>query len=379
MKKGVVLEINHHYVTVLTPEGDFIRTRKLPQNYHVGEEIYFYPAEFSQEPRFNFLAKVKNFKVVAILPAVLILGIFFLPFYSQQQVSAYMSIDVNPSIELGLNDELEVVGIEAYNEEGQKIIGKLTEWKWEDVIVVTNMILAEIEKQGFLQEQHEVVISTTNKKDEEFETVLEETVSEVAQKAAVEEELDVTVVTATEEERQNAVELGITPGLYKQQNHSVKQGIHVKEKLSNKPVQQSQPPSDNQKQNTDEKVDKLKPKQQTEVQQKVSSPTIPKNGNTNKDNKETKANHGQEKKQQNIDIQEKAQKNNGKNQGNSENAQKNHRKKEEHKVNNQNNNKSPKEKVNQNRGNQDQNGNSRNKNDQIKRVNGNDKGNQRFQ
>ncbi|MCM3586223.1 anti-sigma factor domain-containing protein [Mesobacillus maritimus] len=379
MKKGVVLEINHHYVTVLTPEGDFIRTRKLPQNYHVGEEIYFYPAEFSQEPRFNFLAKVKNFKVVAILPAVLILGIFFLPFYSQQQVSAYMSIDVNPSIELGLNDELEVVGIEAYNEEGQKIIGKLTEWKWEDVIVVTNMILAEIEKQGFLQEQHEVVISTTNKKDEEFETVLEETVSEVAQQAAVEEELDVTVVTATEEERQNAVELGITPGLYKQQNHSVKQGIHVKEKLSNKPVQQSQPPSDNQKQNTDEKVDKLKPKQQTEVQQKVSSPTIPKNGNTNKDNKETKANYGQEKKQQNIDIQEKAQKNNGKNQGNSENAQKNHRKKEEHKVNNQNNNKSPKEKVNQNRGNQDQNGNSRNKNDQIKRVNGNDKGNQRFQ
>lgn len=42
MRKGVILEINDLYLTLLTPEGEFLRARKLQQDYQVGEEIHFF-------------------------------------------------------------------------------------------------------------------------------------------------------------------------------------------------------------------------------------------------------------------------------------------------------------------------------------------------
>ena len=40
MKKGVVLSVNKFSITLLTPDGEFDKSRRLHRNYEIGEEIY---------------------------------------------------------------------------------------------------------------------------------------------------------------------------------------------------------------------------------------------------------------------------------------------------------------------------------------------------
>jgi Anti-sigma factor N-terminus len=216
MKKGVILEVKERYVTLLTPDGEFMKTRKLQQDYQIGEELYFYPIETEEGKKAKFLTSLKGMKGrVILLSFVMFLAVFLFPVYESRQAYAYMSIDVNPSIELGLNEKLLVISVVAFNQEGEEILEKITDWKQERAAVVATQILNEIEGQGYLNQEREVLISTVNTENQSTDIELEETVEEI-QKVTDEDELVVTVVNATLEERENAVKQGLTTGVYKQ-------------------------------------------------------------------------------------------------------------------------------------------------------------------
>ncbi|GAE46488.1 hypothetical protein JCM21738_3395 [Mesobacillus boroniphilus JCM 21738] len=155
MRKGVILEINDLYLTLLTPEGEFLRARKLQQDYQVGEEIHFFPETLTvKKKRFN-LSFLNSFKArsTALAALFMIAMTALVPAYQDGQVYAYMSIDVNPSIELAVNDDLKVLRMTGYNPEGEKIIGELKDWKKKDAAVVAEMIIEEIKDEGFLKEK----------------------------------------------------------------------------------------------------------------------------------------------------------------------------------------------------------------------------------
>jgi hypothetical protein len=219
MKKGVILEVDHDFVTLLTPEGEFMRTRKREQDYHIGEEISFFPVESDRPPawqtwqRFLRLSKVRAAVIAAVL---LFCTTAILPVYQSNQVYAYMSIDVNPSIELGLNQMLKVVTLIAYNEEGDRILSKLENWKKEDAASVAEKILDEIEVQGYLQKEKNVLIATANSQGQvETAEQLEETIEEI-KVAGKTENLEVMVLAGTAAEREAAKKQGLSMGLYKQ-------------------------------------------------------------------------------------------------------------------------------------------------------------------
>lgn len=221
MKKGVILEIKERYVTLLTPDGEFMRTRKLQQDYQIGEELYFYPMEAEVGKTAKVLTSLRGMKGrLILLSLVMFLAVVLFPVYESRQAYAYMSIDVNPSIELGLNEKLLVVSMEAFNQEGEEIIDKMTDWKQERAVVVATQILNEMEGMGYLNQDREVLISTVNSENQTVDIELEETVKEI-QKVTVEEELVVTVLTATPEERENAVKQGISAGVYKQKQEPI--------------------------------------------------------------------------------------------------------------------------------------------------------------
>jgi hypothetical protein len=223
MKKGVILEVKDRYVTLLTPDGEFMRTRKLQQDYQIGEELYFYPMETEEGNRANVLTSLRGMKGrLILLSLVMFLAVVLFPIYESRPAYAYMSIDVNPSIELGLNDELQVISMEAFNQEGEEILDKMTDWKQERAVVVATQILNELEGMGYLNQEKEVLISTVNSNNTSTNVELEEAVKEI-QEVTDEEELVVTVVTATPEERENAVKQGITAGVYKQKQEPQKE------------------------------------------------------------------------------------------------------------------------------------------------------------
>ncbi|MBT2697000.1 anti-sigma factor domain-containing protein [Bacillus sp. ISL-40] len=235
MKKGVVMEIDDAFLTLLTPEGEFLHAKRQNQPYAIGEEIHFFPIESGKTS--NHLNTLKNvFKlkpVWALMAALFIfLGSFF-PMYQNNKAYAYMSIDVNPSIELSINKKMQVVEITGYNKEGKEIISQLNKWEKEDVSKVAQTILAEMKKEGYLNTKENIIISTVRTKEAEgkIDKKLQENIDEI--KASVnKQKLEITVLKATESEWKKAHKLGITTGKYKKNKvqGSINQNMKTKDK-----------------------------------------------------------------------------------------------------------------------------------------------------
>nr|WP_160687977.1 hypothetical protein [Clostridium sp. C2-6-12] len=127
---------------------------------------------------------------------------------------AYVSVDINPSVELGVNAFDTVVSVEAYNEDGKNVLEgtNLVNSKIDDAVstVVTNAI-----KEGYIKEDGssaiEITTATDKEKvadelDEELKGKVDKTLDDNNKEAKVESEK---VALARRDE---ARKLGITPG-----------------------------------------------------------------------------------------------------------------------------------------------------------------------
>ncbi|MBW6410086.1 anti-sigma-I factor RsgI family protein [Clostridium weizhouense] len=152
-----------------------------------------------------------------ILSAALIVGIMTVGIggYSYATTpKAYVSLDINPSVELGVNAFDKVVSVEGYNEDGEKILEN------EDLInenindAVEELISNAIEN-GYVTPDNEAVISITTATDdiamsEELQSSLENVTNEVLENNNIEAEIQEDNVAL--QRREEARQLGITPG-----------------------------------------------------------------------------------------------------------------------------------------------------------------------
>jgi hypothetical protein len=215
MKKGIIMEVNDSLLTLLTPDGQFLQARKQDHPYVLGEEILFTPISKKKSALVNRFIGVKQLSIAAAA-LFLFLG-SLIPVYQSNKAYAYMSIDVNPSIELGINKQMEVVKLTAFNPDGEKIISHIGVWKKKGVTDIAQMVLKEIKKEGYLNEKHSMVISTvrTENREEKTEEQLTKNMGEIKEMAK-ENNLQVTVINGTEKEMEKAHQLGITTGKYKE-------------------------------------------------------------------------------------------------------------------------------------------------------------------
>ncbi|KON89340.1 hypothetical protein AF332_22695 [Sporosarcina globispora] len=236
MKTGIIMEINERFLTLLTPEGEFLRARKQDRAYVIGQEIEFFPIELKTGKKSYSLSNINLFRGKGLLAgafALMLAIVSFLPFLQNDEVYAYMSIDVNPSIELGVNQEYRVVELVPYNEEGERIIQSIENWKKKSIHEVADKILFQIKEQGYFKEKREVVIAAVyteenNEMDERIQAELAD-IKEAAQK----EKLEVTLLEASEEEREAAIEKGLTPGLYKENKLKAEDNKNKKSEAAN--------------------------------------------------------------------------------------------------------------------------------------------------
>jgi hypothetical protein len=233
VKKGVIMEVDERFLTLLTPEGEFLRARNQKQDYLIGEEIDFFPLSENKKKKSLFFNLTPGKALPAAACAVIIAAASLIPFNNSDDVYAYMSIDVNPSIELAVNNELEVIDLEAYNVEGKNILSEIKDWEHQEVSVVTTNIIEEIREQGFFENHDKVVISTVydDKKALKVKQQLEANIAEIEEKIE-KENLQLTVVKATKQERKAAHKEGISTGVYKEKHQRAEE--KVKEELEGK-------------------------------------------------------------------------------------------------------------------------------------------------
>ncbi len=228
MKKGVILEIEGRFMTMLTPEGEFLRALNTEGHHQIGEEIYFYPVENAEKDGkglFSRLAARKKLIAAAALACLLVLSLV-IPFNNSSEVYAYMTIDVNPSIELGVDKELSVVELHSYNREGRELLSLMEDWKGKSAGYVTRKIIGLAQQQGYLREHEEMIIASVLKNEVSKNSTESQKLNsqvESIKETAEAENLEVKVVEATEGEREKAKEKGLTAGKFKEKEIERKQ------------------------------------------------------------------------------------------------------------------------------------------------------------
>ncbi|RFB18153.1 hypothetical protein DZB84_04340 [Bacillus sp. HNG] len=215
MKKGIVMDVNDEYITMLTPDGEFVKAKHLKESYEIGEEMSFFPinerVSHTSNRRF-FQVKKWRYALASSLVAILLLSLF-IPFSSNDEVYAYMSIDINPSFEVGLDENLQVVSLEALNDEAKELLESIPDWKNSTLDSITEKIIQHSKDNGYLNDGKQVLITTVvadthnQKVDQELQQGIEEIKAEYEK-----EQIAVTSVTSTVETRNAAKEKGMSTG-----------------------------------------------------------------------------------------------------------------------------------------------------------------------
>jgi len=239
MKKGVILSMDKHFLTLLTPEGEFHRSKKQEALYEIGKEIYFFPYDVNKSKAPLRFFYTRPAFVSAIVSILLILS--FLPSYFNEKVFAYVTIDINPSIEISLNENLRVVDLYGINKKGLVVIEKIRNWENTDVSTMTTMIVKATKDSGYANNKHQILVSATLLKNDQVLTKkLDKKLEEISKQQVV-PEVDVKIIKATVNERSKAKEQGISTGTYienKRKKDHQKKGQDNKKSI---PVKESSP------------------------------------------------------------------------------------------------------------------------------------------
>jgi hypothetical protein len=199
--RGLVLEVNKNNVLVLTRDGRF---KNLPRRgrVEVGSE-YSYGTYF---PR-------AQLAVAAVM--LLALASVLLPLQGRMAPAAYITLDINPSVELVVNSSQRVIGVEALNEDGAKLIGELR-LKGENLQYAIEALLRTAEEQDYLV--NDVVVASSPAPGNESlnmaeinEKITQVTNDYISSKTAP---VRVTVLSTNQEIREEARENGLSTGKF---------------------------------------------------------------------------------------------------------------------------------------------------------------------
>ncbi|WP_002146513.1 anti-sigma factor domain-containing protein, partial [Bacillus cereus] len=213
MNKGIVVDIKKHSVVVLTPNGEFLSFKRKAYSYMIGEEISFKEQE-QRAPRFSIPSFLK--------PASLLVTCFLcvlLFFYNQpeEKVFAYVSVDINPSLEVSVTKDLHVIDLRACNDDGRRILKEMKRWENKHLQDVIRTIIKHSQEDKYLTNDKQVMLTAVTK-DKSLEPQLEKAMQKLKQEYELKH---VTVVyqSSTMQMRENAKKAGVGTGVYiKQEN-----------------------------------------------------------------------------------------------------------------------------------------------------------------
>ncbi|HWO74920.1 MAG TPA: anti-sigma factor domain-containing protein [Bacillus sp. (in: firmicutes)] len=211
MSKGIIMDIHDKTVIVLTNDGQFLTTHKKDYvHYQLGDEILIDSVETKAKSKRLFSPPSKVWMASAAAIVLLLASFLFNFGVSEQKVYAYVTVDINPSFELKLDDELNIIEIAPLNEEAEKVLAHYKNWEDQPLKIVTSSLIKESQSEGFLTSEQTVILSTVlveEKEEKEFEEEIEEVQEEIEK-----ENIQVKWFEGTEEDREKAINAGISTG-----------------------------------------------------------------------------------------------------------------------------------------------------------------------
>ncbi|MBR6256983.1 MAG: hypothetical protein IKR23_06335 [Lachnospiraceae bacterium] len=201
--KAVVLEIRDGYAVVMVQGGGIERIRD--NGYKPGQEIIMSRKMIQNSGAFRF--------IVAAAALVLVFFGAGVTYKRNIKENAYVTVDVNPSLEYAVNAKCKVLRVTALNEDAQAIADKLKDdgVKGEDLGTALENTKAELYRAGYLGEEKDNIMLVSVVSDD---ILVRKDLKMAAETIAAEEDVAVYVVESTMSERKEAKEQGVSAGRY---------------------------------------------------------------------------------------------------------------------------------------------------------------------
>ncbi|MFX4261778.1 anti-sigma factor domain-containing protein [Pelotomaculum propionicicum] len=205
-ERGMIVKIEGRSCIAVTPAGDFVEV-PLPKGggIRIGQEISL-AGRRKRIPYLRYLMAAASFLII-FLTSQLYIG-------RTPQAVAYLTMDINPSIELAISDEGKVVSCSGLNSDGEKILSQVTV-KGCDLEQAVEIIVTQAIADKYLTTDDSNVILTTLTVNEDSNPVvdLEHVYNAIKTSMDSGGVVSEVVIEAVEPEmRQEAVESGISTG-----------------------------------------------------------------------------------------------------------------------------------------------------------------------
>ncbi|HDR6309886.1 TPA: anti-sigma factor domain-containing protein, partial [Bacillus cereus] len=266
MNKGIVMDIKKHNVVVLTPTGEFITCKRKGDSCVIGEEISFE----EQEQRASRFSIPYFLKPASLLIACFLCALLF--FYNQpeEKVFAYVSVDINPSLEASVTEDLRVIDLRACNDDGRRILKEMKQWENKHVQDVIRTIIKLSQEDKYLTNDKEVML-TAVAKDKLLEPQLEKAMQQLKKEYEI-KHIIVEYQSSTMQIREDAKKAGVGTGVYIKQENEKQKSLTPPAPPSNQEQQKSSSDASSDvppvKEESNEKKEYIEQKQYKEQQPK---------------------------------------------------------------------------------------------------------------
>lgn len=218
MQKGIVMEMASDYMIVMTKDGQFLKIPQEQRSCRVGEEILLTPPGFRmKKPLLAYFSAIAAAVIFCIVAFVGLSDVFEQPL----PVVAYVSIDINPSLEVGIDEKEVVREIRGLNLDGNNLAAAVSEYKGKPLLQFTEKVLEKAE--AYLTKgEGDIVISSTvivdqakiadTKISEEVKNVVSKHIAKVKRGKA--DEISVTALSTPPDVRKKALSEGLSAGKY---------------------------------------------------------------------------------------------------------------------------------------------------------------------
>jgi hypothetical protein len=224
--KGIVFETTSAYSIFLTSDGLFEKGIPLSSSIQIGEEVSFRPYKnVKQQQRKATVRTLWATPTLAIVSTLVLLFAVLLP--AQSNVSAYVQLDINPSIEIGINNAGDVYLFKGLNDDGTAIKRDISFWKGKPLSWV---LLQIVDRTESLIEKSETIEITTIYQNE-------------ADHGSLEKVIETAVITSTSQVMQKKQAIKVIEATVSDWKAANNEGISVQKyqeklKVKNKDLQQ---------------------------------------------------------------------------------------------------------------------------------------------
>ncbi|MCC3374948.1 anti-sigma factor domain-containing protein [Cohnella sp. REN36] len=147
MSRAIIMSVEAGKAVVLTPDGRFLRVSE-KIGYAVGDEVEIDPSELASPARRRSFAR-SGWIASATSAAIVVLTIFAIWTFRTPPVVAYVSMDVNPSVEMGLDSKERVRELRALNADAVPIVQAVS-YKGEKIEEVAAALASALAERDLL-------------------------------------------------------------------------------------------------------------------------------------------------------------------------------------------------------------------------------------